>query len=79
METMKLIQMANQIGAFFAAWPERGEAREGIAHHLRRFWEPRMRRALLQTLGTPQAELLSPLVREALEQHVDTLMPVADR
>jgi len=79
MDTVKLIQMANQIGAFFAAWPDRAEAREGVANHLRRFWEPRMRRALLQSLETPLAESLTPLVREALEQHADTLMPVADR
>lgn len=41
-----LIDMANQIGAFFESMPDRDEALTGIAEHIRRFWEPRMRRAL---------------------------------
>ena len=42
MDTAKLVHMANQIGKFFAA---RGEeaAVAGIADHLKRFWDPRMR------------------------------------
>ena len=46
MHTDTLIQMANQIGAFFEAMPDREEALEGIAMHIKRFWEPRMRRWL---------------------------------
>ncbi|RQR21294.1 formate dehydrogenase, partial [Burkholderia sp. Bp9143] len=46
MDNGHLIDMANQIGAFFESMPDREEALSGIAEHIRRFWEPRMRRAL---------------------------------
>lgn len=43
----RLIEMANQIGDFFAPYtPER--AREGLRNHLRTYWDPRMRNALLE-------------------------------
>ena len=38
-----LIRMANRIGDFFEAMPDHAEALEGIATHLKKFWEPRMR------------------------------------
>ncbi len=37
-----LITMANQIGSFFESQGTHEQAVEGIADHLRRFWEPRM-------------------------------------
>ena len=42
----KLVMMGNQIGRFFAA---QGEARAvpAIADHLRKFWTPRMRAAII--------------------------------
>ncbi|XQU69915.1 hypothetical protein OJJOAM_002646 [Cupriavidus sp. H18C1] len=46
-----LVKMANQIGTFFAAMPDRDEALADIATHLRRFWAPPMRRALLEGGG----------------------------
>jgi len=42
-----LIGMANQIGAFFTSQGTHDEAVDGIADHLKRFWEQRM----LQTIG----------------------------
>ena len=39
-----LVQMANDIGAYFASEPDRAIALDGIATHVRRYWEPRMRR-----------------------------------
>jgi formate dehydrogenase subunit delta len=39
----KLIRMANQIATFFASQPE-AERVEGVAAHINKFWEPRMRR-----------------------------------
>jgi formate dehydrogenase subunit delta len=39
----KLIRMANQIATFFASQPE-AERVDGIAAHINKFWEPRMRR-----------------------------------
>ncbi len=41
-----LITMANQIGDFFSPYPPE-RAREGLRNHLRTYWDPRMRDALL--------------------------------
>ena len=41
-----LIVMANQIGDFFAPYPP-DRCREGMRNHLRTYWDPRMRDALL--------------------------------
>mgnify|MGYP006272610477 CR=1 FL=1 len=43
MQIERLVAMANQIGDFFGAEPDRGEAAKAAASHLRRFWDPRMR------------------------------------
>jgi formate dehydrogenase subunit delta len=45
-DTSRLITMANQIGDFFAPYPQTRRA-EGIRNHLRTYWDPRMRQALL--------------------------------
>ncbi|MSO74679.1 MAG: formate dehydrogenase subunit delta [Alphaproteobacteria bacterium] len=37
-----MVHMANQIARFFAAYPHE-QAVEGIADHLKKFWEARMR------------------------------------
>lgn len=47
MQIEKLIKMANAIGDFFNAEPDREIAVEGIKDHLRRAWEPRMRREII--------------------------------
>lgn len=47
MKVERLVAMANDIAAFFASEPEREVAVAGVANHLRRFWEPRMRREIL--------------------------------
>jgi formate dehydrogenase subunit delta len=39
-----LVKMANDIAAFFAAEPDQIKAAEEVAAHLRRFWDPRMRK-----------------------------------
>jgi formate dehydrogenase subunit delta len=70
-----LVKMANQIGAFFAAEPDRAAALEGVAGHLGRFWEPRMRRELLQWVDEQDGRGLAPLVLEALRVHRTRLTP----
>jgi formate dehydrogenase subunit delta len=75
MDGEKLIHMANQIGTFFAAMPDRDEAVDGVATHLKKFWEPRMRRKILAVLDTPEGASLEPLVAEALRRHRATLQP----
>jgi formate dehydrogenase subunit delta len=67
MKPAKLIKMANQIGAFFEAMPNREQAVKDIAAHIQRNWEPRMRGALLQHVSSGGDAELSQLVREALQ------------
>jgi formate dehydrogenase subunit delta len=43
----RLLGMANQIGDFFEPYPPARRA-EGIRNHLRTYWDPRMREALLE-------------------------------
>lgn len=66
MKLEKLIAMANQIGSFFEAMPDREQAVADVASHLKRSWEPRMRQQILASLGTADEKQLKPLVREAL-------------
>ncbi|MDP2821506.1 MAG: formate dehydrogenase subunit delta [Sulfuritalea sp.] len=61
-----LIRMANQIGAFFEAMPDREQAVKDIANHLRRTWDPRMRTQLLATLGGANEAKLKTVVRDAV-------------
>lgn len=42
-----LVKMANEISAFFASESPPERAPSDVATHLRRYWEPRMRRAML--------------------------------
>ena len=59
-----MIRMANQIAAYFEAYP-RTEALDGIAHHIRNFWSPNMRKQLAEHIEGG-AEGLSPLVTAAM-------------
>ena len=68
MKLEKLIAMANQIGSFFEAMPDREQAVADVASHLKRSWEPRMRQQILASLGTADEARLKPLVREALRR-----------
>jgi formate dehydrogenase subunit delta len=47
MRAERLVAMANDIGKFFAADPDKAEAARGVATHVRRFWDPRMRREII--------------------------------
>jgi formate dehydrogenase subunit delta len=60
----RLVHMANQIGKFFASQGA-GKAVPGIAEHIRKFWDPRMRAAILAHLDEGGAGL-DPDVREAV-------------
>ena len=46
MQIEKLVYMANQIGKFFAAQGAEAEI-AGVADHLRKFWDPRMRTQII--------------------------------
>ena len=75
MDPANLIHMANRIGEFFAALPDRDEAREGVATHLSRYWAPRMRRQIFAQLDRGEADEMSALVREALVAYRVKLEP----
>lgn len=77
MDVSKLVKMANQIAGFFAVEPERATAVAGVAQHLQRFWEPRMRRELLAEFDRGGTNGLHELVVEALRVHRHTLQPAA--
>ena len=61
----KLIYMANQIAAFFRSQGPT-KAVPGIAEHIKKFWDPRMRSAILAHLDKGGAGL-TPEARDALE------------
>ena len=73
MDTANLVRMANRIGDFFEAMPERDEALEGIAEHIKKFWEPRMRRQLLAAVDAGEAAELQGIVHSALVRYQDRL------
>jgi formate dehydrogenase subunit delta len=64
MDNRDMIRMANQIAAYFEAYP-RTEAVSGIAGHIKNFWDPRMRKQLDEYIAGG-AEGLSPLVTAAI-------------
>ena len=65
MSPEKLVYMANQIGSFFRHRPE-AQAVADIEDHLRKYWEPRMRQAILAHLDRG-GEGLQPQVQKAVE------------
>ncbi|WP_395686259.1 formate dehydrogenase subunit delta [Caenimonas koreensis] len=72
MDSDNLVRMANRIGDFFEAMPDRDEALEGIATHLKKFWDPRMRRQFLEMVDAnagANAPGLKDIVRVAVERH----------
>ncbi len=73
MDVQHLIKMANQIGQFFESMPDREQAKADIATHIKKFWEPRMRKAMLTAMDSAQADGLAPIVREAISSHRATL------
>lgn len=58
MNKHNLVKMANNIGAFFNAEPDRNLAVAGIEQHLKRFWEPRMRDEIVSYLQQGGSELM---------------------
>jgi len=65
MHIERLVKMANDIGDFFKSEPNREDAVRGIAQHIQRFWEPRMREQILEYREKGGGDL-DEMVREAL-------------
>jgi formate dehydrogenase subunit delta len=58
-----LAEMVNDIAHFFAAEPDRETAVNGVSGHLKKFWDPRMRRQIVAYLHDQGGGELSELAR----------------
>lgn len=64
-----LVRMVNQIGVFFDSMPDRDEGLEGIVMHLKKFWDPSMRKALLVNIDAKENSIVSDIVLAAIRKH----------
>ncbi len=78
MDAHKLVKMANEIAAFFESDSDPQAVADGIAGHIRRFWDPRMRRALIAFIDEQAGAGCKPTVLAAVAGHRDSLLPPAD-
>ena len=60
-----LVKMANQIGDFFGS-QRHSDGAAGVADHIKKFWDPRMRAGIMEHVAHGGAGL-NPLVLEALK------------
>jgi formate dehydrogenase subunit delta len=67
MDVERLVAMANDIAAFFDAEADKAVAAEGVRFHISRFWEARMRRAIIAHLAAGGAGLV-PTARDAISK-----------
>lgn len=65
MQPEKLVMMANQIAKFFAAQGH-DRAVPGITDHLEKFWDPRMRKHIVEHVAKGGAGL-DPLALDAIK------------
>ncbi len=66
MSVQRLVYMANQIATFFAA-EAKGKAAAATADHLSKFWDPRMRKQIVEHLAQHNGEGLSPVALAAVQ------------
>ena len=81
MNPVRLVEMANDIAANLAGYPDHAAAVEAMVVHLQRFWEPGMRLAIVRQLDAG-GEALSPLARDAvaaLSRRLDQAPPPTAR
>ena len=70
MRPERLVSMANDIGAFFNGDSDKTAAARGVAAHVRRFWDPRMRKEIVAHLKSGGAGLEEP-ARSAIKLLAD--------
>ncbi len=71
MNSEYLVRMANDIGHFFSAEPNREEAARNVLTHLKRFWDPRMRAQIVahyRAGGAGLSEIASKAVAQLAEE-----------
>lgn len=71
MRIERLVAMANDIGSYFASHPDRDKAISGIAGHMKKFWDPRMRGQIVAHLRETGGEGLDELVARAVRALAD--------
>ncbi len=67
MNIERLVKMANDISRFFETDPDHPAAVRGVAAHITRFWEPRMRSTIIAHLAAGGEGML-PLTGDAVAQ-----------
>ncbi len=77
MDTAKLIRMANQIATFFRHEGEEAGA-QSVKKHLVEFWDPRMRRGILEHLASG-GDGLDPIALKAVNALRDAELAKAAR
>ena len=66
MNIERMVEMVNDIANFFASEPDHGVAVAGVANHLKRYWEPRMRKQIVAHVREHGAQGLSELANAAV-------------
>ena len=67
MSESRLVYMANQIATYFRSAPH-DEAVAATLDHVTKFWEPRMRRQILEHLRAHQGDGLSEIALAAIRK-----------
>ena len=71
----QIVRMANDIGNFFRAEPDRQVALDGVSNHINKFWTRRMRQRLIDYVARGGNEL-DELPLAAVKQVVAAPAPV---
>ncbi|MGH8123985.1 MAG: formate dehydrogenase subunit delta [Rudaea sp.] len=61
-----LVTMANDIANYFRSEPDPQVAIDGVARHIQRYWDPRMRRKIIALFADHHGEGLSDLAHAAV-------------
>ncbi len=72
MQNETLVKMANQVGDFFGADPNKTQANIEIANHLNRFWTLDMRQQIAKYVSEENGLGLHAQVATAISQHLKT-------
>jgi formate dehydrogenase subunit delta len=65
MDIHHLVKMANDISGFFSSNPDHEAAVHSTSQHLKSFWDPRMRKQLIEYARRDDGAL-TPIAREAV-------------
>ena len=69
-----IIKQATQIASFYESLPNQDQADRDFVSHIRRFWDPRMRRDLIRIMSGPQQLSVRPMVRRAVMSATDEIL-----